>query len=300
MPQAAEAFFASTHAGALSRRFCIWHTPPEQRAPKCVFVHVHAFAEEMNKSRRMVAMQARALAGAGHAVLQIDLLGCGDSDGSFGDATWQAWLGDVNWACAWAQARFAQDWPGAATPQWWLWGQRLGCLLANQACTLQAQAWHLLYWQPSLLGKTVLQQFLRLHTVGALIKGAGETNNRKTVKPQELLEQGRSVEVAGYVIHPDLARGMQAAVLEPPPAVSASQRLIWLDVADTASADPNPSQLKVLAQWQQTPWAVMRQTVTGPNFWQTTEIEDAPALLAATLGSLQAQGLGEHAPWVSA
>ncbi|MBK8384562.1 MAG: hypothetical protein IPL11_02315 [Candidatus Accumulibacter sp.] len=41
-----------------------------------------------NKSWRIVPLQARALATAGYAVLQIDLMGCGDSSGDFGDATW--------------------------------------------------------------------------------------------------------------------------------------------------------------------------------------------------------------------
>lgn len=41
-------------------------------------VYIHPFAEEMNKSRRMAALQARALTLAGFAVLQLDLIGCGD------------------------------------------------------------------------------------------------------------------------------------------------------------------------------------------------------------------------------
>ena len=42
---------------------------------------VKAWAEEMNKARRMAALQARLLAENGYAVLQIDLHGCGDSSG---------------------------------------------------------------------------------------------------------------------------------------------------------------------------------------------------------------------------
>lgn len=58
-------------------------------------VFAPAFAEEMNKSRRMTARMARALAADGWRVVQRDLLGCGDSAGDFGDATWAAWLDDV-------------------------------------------------------------------------------------------------------------------------------------------------------------------------------------------------------------
>ena len=55
----------------------------------------------MNKARRMAALQSRALAAAGFAVLQIDLFGCGDSSGDFADASWAAWQQDVALAVQW-------------------------------------------------------------------------------------------------------------------------------------------------------------------------------------------------------
>ncbi len=70
-------------------------------------VYVHPFAEEMNKSRRMAALQSRALAAAGFAVLQIDLLGCGDSSGDFGDASWDEWIDDVLLAVRWLRGQHA-------------------------------------------------------------------------------------------------------------------------------------------------------------------------------------------------
>ena len=63
--------------------------------------HAHPFAEEMNKSRRMVALQASALADAGYAVLQLDLDGCGDDSSGFADASWEGWCSDVVRACRW-------------------------------------------------------------------------------------------------------------------------------------------------------------------------------------------------------
>ena len=82
MPAAIEALFAPLGRDPLSQRLCMWHTPPAG-APRRLFVHVHGFAEELNKSRRMACLQARALAEGGDAVLRFDLLGCGDSDGEF-------------------------------------------------------------------------------------------------------------------------------------------------------------------------------------------------------------------------
>src|SRR6476660_7010955 len=77
------------------RRFCILHTPPEGSARDRTIVYAPPFGEEMNKSRRMAALQARALATAGWAVVQVDLLGCGDSDGEFADASWGRWVDDI-------------------------------------------------------------------------------------------------------------------------------------------------------------------------------------------------------------
>src|SRR5438105_15187960 len=115
-----EVFFLPRSVG---KRLCIYHPPAGQ--VRGALVYVHPLAEEMNKSRRMAALQSRALAEAGYAVLQIDLLGCGDSSGDFSDATWQAWVSDVVQACHWVHAR--------ARAPLWLWGVRVGCLVIAEA-----------------------------------------------------------------------------------------------------------------------------------------------------------------------
>ena len=116
-----EAFFLPAGAGQC---FCLYH-PPQGPEEKGAVLYIHPFAEEMNKSRRMAALQSRALAAAGFGVLQIDLRGCGDSSGDFGDADWQTWVEDVVNACHWLSAR--------SKAPLWLWGLRAGCLLAVDA-----------------------------------------------------------------------------------------------------------------------------------------------------------------------
>jgi alpha/beta superfamily hydrolase len=66
---------------------------------------VHPFVEEMNKSRRMAALQSRSLAARGYSVLQIDLFGCGDSSGDFADASWEIWVQDVVLGAQWLSQR---------------------------------------------------------------------------------------------------------------------------------------------------------------------------------------------------
>src|SRR5579875_280343 len=68
-------------------------------------VYVPPFAEEMNCSRRMAALQARRLADIGIGALLIDLYGTGESGGGFADARWRTWLGDIAAAAIWLKSR---------------------------------------------------------------------------------------------------------------------------------------------------------------------------------------------------
>ncbi|CAD5375231.1 Hydrolase 2, exosortase A system-associated [Rubrivivax sp. A210] len=283
MTAAFEAFFAPLRPGPLGQRLCLWHAPPAGTAPTGLVVHVHGFAEEMNKSRRMAAWQARELAAAGHAVLQFDLLGCGDSAGDFGDASWSDWVDDVVAAAALARTRHAQAWPDAQPPGLWLWGHRMGCLLANAAAPRIEGGCDFLFWQPTPNGKTVLQQFLRLETAAALM-GKATPGDQKPAR--ERLAAGETVDVAGYRIQPALAQGLEAARLQVP---ARPARLEWIDVSPQEPPTASPVAQQNLAAWQAGGCQVRHQMVQGPAFWQTTEIEDAPALIAATVAGMKGE-----------
>lgn len=281
MPPHLEPLFLQGDAGLPGRRFALLHTP-RGGAPRGLVLHVHAFAEEMNKSRRMAALQARALAGAGFAVLQLDLLGCGDSAGDFGDATWAQWVADVVHGCRWLRQRLAAD-DGAGTDALplWLWGQRAGALLAVQAAQQLALPCNLLLWQPAAQGKAVLQQFLRLKLAADLLGGQGKAAMEQL---RGALAAGESVEVAGYTLNPALCAGLEQATLQPP--ATPPGRLEWIDVSPQDDAAPSPAADSHVERWARSGWAARAQVVKGPAFWQTTEIEDAPALLQATVEAL--------------
>ena len=93
-----EAFFFARDEHSL---FCLLFSPPPGLPRAGAIVHVPAFAEEMNKSRRAVANAARAMAERGWQVLVFDLHGTGDSSDDFDDATWSGWLEDVRAAVSW-------------------------------------------------------------------------------------------------------------------------------------------------------------------------------------------------------
>jgi exosortase A-associated hydrolase 2 len=225
----------------------------------------------MNKSRRMVALQARALALAGWTVLQIDLFGCGDSDGDFHEGSWQQWLSDILEASSWLREQTGQ------TPA--LWGLRSGCLLAAQAAGVDATSSQLLLWQPVVSGRQYLQQFLRLKVAGQMLGGNAEFRVG-TAQLRGQLERGETVEVAGYPLSPQIAFGLEAAELAPP---AAAARIAWLEIGSEPKAEPSPVASSRVAKWRASGHRVAIRIVDGLPFWQTQEITECPALIEATL-----------------
>jgi exosortase A-associated hydrolase 2 len=270
-----EALFLAAEAGFTGQRFCLYH-PPQGRVVRGLILYVHPFAEEMNKSRRMTALQSRAMARSGYGVLQIDLFGCGDSSGDFGDATWSIWIDDIVHAIAWLATR-------AAAPLW-LWGLRAGCLLAANAARQLDVPCSFLFWQPPVAGKLLLQQFLRLKVAAEMLSGTS-AGAMGVLRSQ--LASGTSVDIAGYTLASDLAAGLEQATLRPPPTGAPGRRLEWIELSN----QPDAPHLALTSHptidaWRGAGCTVRSQVVSGPAFWQTAEIEEAPLLVAATLEAL--------------
>lgn len=268
MPLPSRALFLPAPDG---QRLCLYHAPV--LPVRGVVVYVHPWAEEMNKSRRMAAWQSRVLAAAGFAVVQIDLQGCGDSSGDWTDSSWTLWIEDVTRAVTWLR----RQQPGADL---WLWGLRGGCLVATQAAAQLDEQVNLLFWQPTLAGKTVLQQFLRLKAAAGFQDG--DTKGAMAAARQDLLS-GKTLSVAGYDLPPGLAAHLQQAALALP---ACTGRIVWLEVATRADADLLPASAQCIETWRASGHPVQTLVVQGPQFWQTQEIEDAPALIEATVGAL--------------
>jgi len=266
-------FFMAADGGRSGQRFCIHHAPVTQPVRGAV-LYVHPFAEEMNKSRRMAALASRTLAESGFAVLQIDLLGCGDSSGDFGDATWADWVADVEQGARWLREQH----PAAPLT---LWGLRAGCLLAAEAAARIGSDVGQLHWQPPASGKALLQQFLRLQMAASLVDGKPST---AAADPRQELAAGRSPQIAGYVLNPALTSGLERT--QWPPAVGAG-RSVWLETSSRDNAPLLPATQTALTRWQQAGHDVVARVVPGPAFWQTQEIEDAPRLVEATLHAMQ-------------
>ena len=267
-----QAFFLDTGPGRTGQRFCIHHWPQHGQVRGAV-VCVQPFAEEINKVRRMAALQSRALAAAGFAVLQIDLLGCGDSSGDFGDASWSDWLDDLELAARWLRQRHD-------VPLWW-WGTRAGCLLAVHAAARLEPPAGFMFWQPATSGKPALQQFLRMKAAAALQQADAKGT---TERLRQALAQGQSIEVGGYVVRAELAHGLEAATLDAP--LGAPVRAHWFELSNRPDAALLPASVETIERWRAAGHEVDATVVPGPAFWGTAEIEEAPALVGATCRAL--------------
>ncbi|MFO1428941.1 MAG: hydrolase 2, exosortase A system-associated [Candidatus Competibacteraceae bacterium] len=250
--------------------FIMYYSPSPAIPPRGSILYIHPFAEELNKSRRMAALQSRRFAAAGFGVLQPDLYGCGDSGGEFAAARWALWQTDLRRCLDWLLAR-------SRTPLH-IWGLRLGCLLAAELAR-QVQATGLILWHPVVSGATALTQFLRLRLATGILGGTQETPAQLRAE----LTAGRVVEVAGYELHPELAAALEQVRLVAPPA---GTRVNWFELAATSERGLAPSTQRLLAQWRDAGAAISARTVVGEPFWSTQEITGVPALLEATSRSL--------------
>lgn len=269
MPAPAQPLFLGQGDAA---RFGLYHAPASP--VRGAFLYLPPLGEEMNKARRMAALQAAELARQGYAVLQLDLHGCGDSAGDFADASWDSWLADVAAGLQWLAATLGPQLPQAPG----LWGLRLGALLALDYASRAGQApASLLLWQPVLQGSAHLTQFLRLKVAAQML--GEEKAEGGTAGLRAALARGETLEIAGYSLAPTLALGfdgLDASRLAPPCPVH------WCEVVPEAGRPLPPAAARVLKTWQEAGVAAEARTAPGPQFWAKQEIAEAPALLAAT------------------
>ncbi len=260
------------------------HLPPVAPTSCCQYlIHIPAFAEEMNRARHLVALQARAFAQQGVGVLILDLFGTGDSAGDFKDATWSAWKEDVASAVMWLRRMGVERIS--------LWGLRLGCLLAfDFAQQRREELEGLIFWQPLLGGRVALDQFLRLQVAaGALGRGCKDTvqSLRSRLAAEETLEIG------GYEISPVLAHEIDRCSFSSlgRPVVN---RVAWLEIrgvakpmaglsATESDVRLSPASQTVVDDWRLSGCNLGVAQVSAPSFWQSHIVEPMPELLSGTL-----------------
>jgi len=238
--------------------------------PQFTVLHIPPALEENNKSRRTVALQARALARLGGRVGLLDPTGTGDSAADHGNATWDRWRDDAVAAWRWLQ-------PPGEVPRI-IWGTRLGALLAAElAADRRISPSAMVLWQPVVSRAVFFKQFLRL-LVGQMITGS-PTRSKSSSMPTASLAATAFIEAAGYRLHPDLIgdgseRQLDDLRIEGCP-------IIWREVT-AAEPELSPVTTRVVAAWRAKGVNVDAIALTGPSFWAAQEIEEGTALVDST------------------
>jgi exosortase A-associated hydrolase 2 len=272
-----EPFFFDAVPGT---RFSLYYQPSAHVAPRGAILYVHPFAEEMNKTRRMAALQSRAFAAMGFAVLQIDLFGCGDSCGDFHAGRWDLWKNDLAVAASWLAERTS------GLPLH-LWGVRLGGLLALDFAR-QVLVDSILLWQPFMSGRACINQFLRLRLASQSDAGvAGGPRSTSALRAQ-LAVQGM-IEVAGYEVAVPLVKAIDAcdaAHIKLPPCT-----VHWFAGGADASTRAETSASRLGARWADDGVRLLFHRIDpAVPFWCADDIAVCQTLLAATSAVFEGGG----------
>lgn len=262
MPQA---FFLDGVAGKL---FCTGMLHEQGKQPRRKVLILPPFAEEMNKSRHILAALAAAIGDAGHDVLMPDLFGTGDSAGDFSEATLDTWRADLEVAIERLEPRDSLE----------LIGLRAGALLAADiAGRHKVRSMTLL--QPLVDGKQQLTQMLRLRLAGGLM-GGGEKETAAQLRQR--LAAGECLEIAGYGLSGRLATDLEQLGLEKSPPVGVEQ-VHWIEVIPQPDRSLLPVSQRVIDGWREKDVAIDSAVIVCDQFWATQEIAPCRAIVDETM-----------------
>jgi len=251
------------------RLFALLRTPCVAEG-ECTLV-VPAFAEEMNKSRRIVTDLAQHERARGRGLLCVDLFGTGDSDGEFADARVGRWLEDLSAAVDWSARR---GWPVTS-----LLGIRFGALLGAAFIRQEdPDLSRVVLWQPVVSGARMMEQFLRIRAMATRMEhGRGES----VAALRAQLKAGDTVEVGGYALSGSLCADIDALDLGPA-LIAPFPPVTWLDVVADAAAPVVPVTQRVIEKARAVGAQIDHAQFGGEPFWMTTEIVTNAALVAAS------------------
>ncbi len=252
--------------GQRGRLFC---TDIVQEAqPARQFLILPPFAEEMNKSRHVLAALVRSLGDAGHSVLLPDLYGTGDSEGDFGSASIDVWRADI--------MMLIEHLAGQGSVS--LIGLRCGALLAADiACRRAVDSLTLIH--PIADGRQQLNQLLRLRLASGLTT---DSQKESTADLRQKLADGQPLEIAGYWLSAEMASGLESLALATM-QFEDLQRIAWIELVAAAERPLMPVSQRIVDQWQQAGLDVDSTTVVCDQFWATQEIAQCPAVVEAVM-----------------
>ncbi|MCB2173669.1 alpha/beta hydrolase [bacterium] len=251
------------------------HYEPAEALQDEAFVFVDAFAEEKLWSQRVMVGFARRLAALGYPVLRFDFMGHGDSDGTFGEATVETRLSDIERAAAWLRER------SGPIENVGLLGLRFGATLAMTAAERLSGCTSVILWAPVLDGVKYMKEILRanLVTQTAVFKEIRFTRDALI----EQMKQGQQIYVEGYPIrYPFYEQVLAVNLMESADRFSGDGLVVQID---KKAQQPKPE----LVQLKERCPALSVAVAAEELFWKeiNTYYGAAPALYETTLNWLK-------------
>jgi exosortase A-associated hydrolase 2 len=196
----------------------VYHAPEAAGCHARDLLFVHGFAHEHSIARAVMASIWRRLASEGTGVLSLDLPGCGDSAGDFGDGNWNNWRSAVIIAHNWLR--------GNSSRPLHIAGLRLGAALALES-SKQVPWKSIALLQPVIRGEEIMTQFLRMRVAFSGLRG-DLTEKETTQKLRARIAAGEKLEIGGFFLAPELAQAIDKLDLreyQPPVAIP----IHWLE-----------------------------------------------------------------------
>ena len=264
-------------AGGKGNLFCIKVIAGQNKHPGHTILILPPFAEEMNKSRHMLANITYLSAQLGYDVVSFDLFGTGDSQGEFGESTWDIWIDDIFTMLHWLKA--------SNTDTISLIALRTGSLflepiLQNSPLNIDK----LILWQPVINGGLFLNQFIRLKLAADMMADSTTRISAKDIRHQ--LENGNPFEIAGYMLNPELYNPMANLNLSSLQHVTCPA-IYWYEIAPSLEQTFTPASQRVIDELKQAGIKIHLTPIQGPQFWSTAEITEVQTLLDETLSILK-------------
>ena len=257
--------------GTKGKLFSLFFSPITSQKFKTAILFVPPFAEELNKSRRMIAMQSRKFAELNYPVLVVDLYGTGDSEGDFSEATWETWISDLQHAVRWLSELGVKNLI--------IWCLRTGALLAlHRLQQFEIPVSTLVLWQPVIKGSGFITQFLRLRLAADIIS---ERNKNSLVSLREQFDNGHNVEISGYSLSAELYQGLNKGDLFAA-NLQGVNKIIYFELATSADRPFSAPTKKIIEKWKNENIDMVAEIVMGEQFWSTPEIAVAPNLIEST------------------
>jgi len=272
--------FAEFQPFSSGRLFCLRTSKKDSRPSKVVLV-VPPFAEEMNKSRKMMSLLLAEAVSEDTCGYLFDLYGTGDSDGDFCQATWDIWRANLIDMLEFISAQKDVEHISIVAI-------RTGALLVNSVLAEEGaygskiNALH--YWNPVFNAALYISQFLRLKLAANMMRNEGPKVGVKELR-QELQVEGK-LEVAGYTLNQALIEGMEGASI----ALHLSFLKVPLHFYELSSRDQiTPGLMKKISEVRESSELCFTHVVEGSQFWSTQEIARSEALLGLTQEHLFAE-----------